>query len=169
MAAWLIPLLVVIVLTIAFWKRVNVYETMTSGAKDGVTTWIAIVPHVVVMMAAVSVFTASGAAAGITAVLAPLLEKLHMPPDVVQVALIRPVSGAASLALVDQLTASYGADAFVAKLAAIMQGSTDTTLYVLAVYFGAAGITKTGHALSVGLIADAAACLFSLWAALWLL
>lgn len=169
MAVWLIPLIVAAVIGIGLYKNVNIYETLTDGAKEGMYTWIAIVPHLVIMMAAVAVFRASGAAAELASWMAPFLSLFGIPADVVPLALIRPISGSATLAMLDQLMQEHGADSYIAKLAAIMQGSTDTTLYVLAVYFGAAGIKKTGDALKIGLLADAAAFFFAIIAASWLL
>lgn len=169
MAAWLVPAIVAAVVGIGIWKKVNIYETLTDGAKEGMQTWIAIVPHLVIMMGAVTIFRASGAAGELASWLAPLLSMVGIPPDVVPLALIRPISGSATLAMLDQIMQEHGADSYIAKLAAIMQGSTDTTFYILAVYFGAAGIKKTGDALKIGLLADAAAFLFSVLAATWLL
>lgn len=169
MAAWLVPAIVAAVVGIGIFKKVNIYETLTDGAKEGMQTWIAIVPHLVIMMGAVTIFRASGAAAELASWLAPLLSLVGIPADVVPLALIRPISGSATLAMLDQIMQEHGADSYIAKLAAIMQGSTDTTFYILAVYFGAAGIKKTGDALKIGLLADAAAFLFSVLAATWLL
>lgn len=169
MAVWLMPAIIAAVIGIGLYKKVNIYETLTDGAKEGLSTWVAIVPHLVVMMAAVAVFRASGAAGEMAAWLAPFLAPFGIPADVVPLAFIRPISGSATLSMLDQLMQEHGADSFIAKLAAIMQGSTDTTLYVLSVYFGAAGIKKTGDALKIGLLADAAAFFFSMVAAVWLL
>ncbi|WP_046173753.1 spore maturation protein [Domibacillus indicus] len=169
MAVWLMPVIIAAVIAIGLYKKVNIYETLTDGAKEGIQTWVAIVPHLVIMMAAVAVFRASGAAAELASWAAPVLSLFGIPAEVAPLALIRPISGSATLAMLDQLMQEHGPDSYIAKLAAIMQGSTDTTLYVLAVYFGAAGIKKTGDALKIGLMADAAAFLFSVIAASWLL
>ncbi len=169
MAVWLVPAIVAAVIAIGLYKKVNVYETLTDGAKEGMHTWVSIVPHLVMMMAAVAVFRSSGAAQWIAGWISPFTSMLGIPPDVVPIAMIRPISGSATLAMLDQIMQEHGPDSYPAKLAAVMQGSTDTTLYVLAIYFGAAGIKKTGDALKIGLLADGAAFLFSVLAVTWLL
>lgn len=169
MAVWLVPAIVAIVIAFALYKKVNIYESLTDGAKEGMHTWASIVPHLVIMMSAVAVFRSSGAAQWIAGWIAPLTSLAGIPPDVVPLAMIRPISGSATLAMVDQIMKENGPDSYPAKLAAVMQGSTDTTLYVLAIYFGAAGIKKTGDALKIGLLADAAAFVFSVLAVNWLL
>ncbi|OMP65894.1 spore maturation protein [Domibacillus epiphyticus] len=169
MAAWLIPVIIAVVITAGLYRKVNIYTALTDGAKEGLHTWIAIVPHLVIMMAAVAVFRASGAADWIAGLFKPLTSLIGIPPEVVPLAIIRPISGSATLAMLDQIMREFGADSYIAKLAAVMQGSTDTTLYVLAIYFGAAGIKKTGDALKIGLLADAAAFASAVLTVAWLL
>ncbi|OLN23272.1 spore maturation protein [Domibacillus antri] len=169
MAAWLIPLIIAVVIAAGLYREVNIYTALTDGAKEGMQTWAAIVPHLVIMMAAVAVFRASGAADWIAGLLQPVTSLVGIPPEVVPLAIIRPISGSATLAMLDQIMREFGPDSYIAKLAAVMQGSTDTTLYVLAIYFGAAGIKKTGDALKIGLLADAAAFIAAVFAVAWLL
>jgi len=106
------------------------------------------------MMVAISIFRASGAMDLLIGWMKPVLNFLGVPSEVVPLALIRPISGNASLGMVSDLIATYGPDSFIGKVASTIQGSTDTTLYVLTVYFGAVGIKKMGDALKVGLLAD---------------
>lgn len=106
------------------------------------------------MLVAISVFRASGALDFIVQLLNPLLALLHFPAEVLPLAIIRPISGTAALGMTSDLISVYGPDSFVGRLAATIQGSTDTTFYVLTVYFGAVGIKKMGDALKVGLLAD---------------
>lgn len=169
MAVWLIPGIIAFVIAAGVYRKVNIYDTLTDGAKEGLHTWVAIVPQLVIMMAAVAVFRASGAAAWLASLFAPITSLFGIPPEVVPLAIIRPISGSATLAMLDQIMREFGADSYIAKLAAVMQGSTDTTLYVLAIYFGAAGIKKTGDALKIGLLADAAAFISAVFAVTWLL
>jgi spore maturation protein B len=140
-----------------------VYETFVEGAKDGFGTAIKIIPHLVGMMVAVTVFRASGALDFILGLLSPLLSLLHIPPDIVPLALIRPISGAGALAIMTDIIEQFGPDSFLGRLASTMQGSTDTTLYVLTVYFGAVGIRKIRYALKVGLWADFAGVIASIF------
>lgn len=113
-----------------------------------------LIPFLVGMLVAISVFRASGALDFIVQSLNPLLSLLHFPSEVLPLAIIRPISGTAALGITSDLISVYGPDSFVGRLAATIQGSTDTTFYVLTVYFGAVGIKKMGDALKVGLLAD---------------
>lgn len=135
-------------------RKVPVYETFIDGAKDGFQTAVAIIPHLVGMMTAIGMFRASGALDVMIGAVKPLLERIGVPGEVLPLALLRPITGAGSLAFVTDLIKTEGPDSFVAKIAATIQGSTDTTLYVLTVYFGAVGIRNARYALKVGLFSD---------------
>ncbi|EEL51436.1 Spore maturation protein B [Bacillus cereus Rock3-44] len=106
------------------------------------------------MLVSISIFRASGALDAMISVMKPLLDLIHVPAEIVPLALIRPISGSAGLSITTDLIATYGPDSFIGRLASTMQGSTDTTFYILTVYFGAVGIRKMGDALKVGLFAD---------------
>lgn len=153
-SAWAIPLMIAFIPLYAAYRKVPVYESFTEGAKEGFDTAIRIIPHLVGMMAAISIFRASGAMDMIIGIVAPLFARLGVPADVLPLALLRPLTGAGSLAYTTDLMKTFGPDSFVAQIAATVQGSTDTTLYVLTVYFGAVGIRKAGYALRVGLASD---------------
>ena len=150
-----IPFIIVSIVLFGVFKKVNVYETFTDGAKDGFTTAISIIPFLVGMLVAIGVFRASGALDLITNALSPITNKIGMPGEVLPMALIRPLSGGGASGVMNELFATYGPDSLIGKMASVMNGSTETTFYVLAVYFGAVGIKKTRHALPAGLIADA--------------
>ena len=150
-----IPFIIVSIVLFGAFKKVNVYETFTDGAKDGFTTAISIIPFLVGMLVAIGVFIASGALDLITNALSPITSKIGMPGEVLPMALIRPLSGGGASGVMNELFATYGPDSLIGKMASVMNGSTETTFYVLAVYFGAVGIKKTRHALPAGLIADA--------------
>ncbi|RXJ03873.1 spore maturation protein [Anaerobacillus alkaliphilus] len=151
---WLIPLLIVFVLLYGTMKRVPTYETFVDGAKEGFGMAISIIPYLVGMLVAISVFRASGAMDAFINILKPALQAIGMPTEIVPLAFIRPISGTGALGMTSDLIATYGPDSFIGRLASTMQGSTDTTFYVLTVYFGAVGIRKMGDALKVGLLAD---------------
>ena len=150
-----IPFIIVSIVLFGAFKKVNVYETFTDGAKDGFTTAISIIPFLVGMLVAIGVFRASGALDLITYALSPITNKIGMPGEVLPLALIRPLSGGGSSGVMNDLFTTYGPDSLIGRMASVMNGSTETTFYVLAVYFGAVGIKKTRHALPAGLIADA--------------
>lgn len=153
-SAWAIPVLLVFIPLYAAYRKVPVYESFTDGAKEGFDTAIRIIPHLVGMMVAISIFRASGAMDLLIGAVAPLFARIGIPADVLPLALLRPITGAGSLAYTTDLIKTFGPDSFVARIAATVQGSTDTTLYVLTVYFGAVGIRKARYALRVGLFSD---------------
>jgi spore maturation protein B len=152
---WAIPVIIVFIPLYAAFKKIPVYETFTEGAKDGFDTAIRIIPHLVGMMVAISVFRASGALELIIGWIEPLLSRFNIPGEVLPLGILRPITGAGSLAYTTDLIKEFGPDSMIGRIASTIQGSTDTTLYVLTVYFGAAGIRKSGYALKVGLISDA--------------
>ena len=136
------------------YKKIATYETFVEGGKEGIQMSFSIIPYLVGMLVAISIFRASGALEFFVQFLRPLLEILHVPAEIVPLAIIRPISGTAALGMTSDLISVYGPDSFIGRLAATIQGSTDTTFYVLTVYFGAVGIKKMGDALKVGLLAD---------------
>ncbi|WP_347549801.1 spore maturation protein [Pseudalkalibacillus hwajinpoensis] len=151
---WIIPLLIGFILAYGTWRRVPTYETFVEGGKEGLAIAVSIVPYLVGMMVAISVFRASGAMAFLSGLLKAPLEAIGIPTEIVPLALIRPISGTGALAMTTDIIRTYGPDSFIGRLASTMQGSTDTTFYILTVYFGAVGIKRMGAALKVGLLAD---------------
>jgi spore maturation protein B len=151
---WAIPVIVVLIPLYAAIKKVPVYETFVDGAKDGFQTAINIIPHLVGMMVAISIFRESGALDALVNLLRPLLERFGIPGEVLPLSLLRPITGAGSLAFTTDLIREHGPDSLIGRMASTIQGSTDTTLYVLTVYFGAVGIRKISYSLKVGLLAD---------------
>ncbi|MCD8502620.1 MAG: spore maturation protein [Bacillaceae bacterium] len=151
---WLIPSIIIIILLSATAKRVPTYETFVEGAKEGFGMAVSIIPYLVGMLVAISVFRASGAMDFLIELLKPALQVIGVPTEVVPLAFIRPISGTGALGMTTDLIATHGPDSFIGRLASTMQGSTDTTFYVLTVYFGAVGIRKMGDALKVGLLSD---------------
>lgn len=153
-STWLIPTFILITLLIATWKKVPTYELFVEGGKEGLQMAITLLPFLLGMIVSIAILRSSGALDAFIAILTPILMKIGVPPDIVPLALIRPISGTASLAMTAELTQVHGPDSYIGRLAATMQGSTDTTLYILTVYFGAVGIKKMRYALKVGLLAD---------------
>ncbi|OIJ15908.1 spore maturation protein [Anaerobacillus arseniciselenatis] len=159
---WLIPLLIMFILLYGTIKRVPTYETFIEGAKEGFGMAVSIIPYLVGMLVAISVFRASGAMDFFIELIKPGLQAIGVPTEIVPLALIRPISGTGALGMTSDLIATYGPDSFIGRLASTMQGSTDTTFYVLTVYFGAVGIKKMGDALKVGLLADVVGIIVSI-------
>ena len=146
-------------------KKVPVYEAFVEGAKDGFDLIIKIIPHLVAMIVAIHLLRTSGLLNQIAILLAPVLHFFKMPTEILPLALIRPFSGAASIAFMADIIQNAGGNAYSAKLAAIIMGSTETTFYVIAVYFGSIAVVRSRHAILVGLLADLvgilAACFFA--------
>ncbi|PZD93486.1 spore maturation protein [Paenibacillus sambharensis] len=153
-STWMIPALIAFIPLYAAFRKVPVYESFVDGAKDGFGTAVSLIPHLVGMMVAISMFRASGAMDAIVAVLEPLFAWMKVPGEVLPLGLLRPITGAGSLAYTTDLIKVYGPDSMIGRIASTIQGSTDTTLYVLTVYFGAVGIRRTKYALKVGLFSD---------------
>ena len=167
-STWTIPVLIAFIPLYAAFRKIPVYESFVEGAKGGFSTAVDIIPSLVGMLTAISMFRASGAMDAIIGVVRPLFERFGVPADALPLALLRLLTGAGSLAYVTDLIKEHGPDSFVAKVASTIQGSTDTTLYVITVYFGAVGIRNSRYALKVGLISDFIG-FFAAVAACWLL
>jgi spore maturation protein B len=161
-SAWAIPVIIVFIPLFAAARKVPVYESFVDGAKDGFQTAVSIIPSLVGMMVAISVFRSSGAMDLIIGFIRPLLDRIGVPSEVLPLAILRPITGAGSLAFTTDLIRQFGPDSLIGRIASTIQGSTDTTLYVLTVYFGAVGIRKAGYALKVGLFSDAVGFIASL-------
>lgn len=155
-SAYLVPLLLALTALFALGKRVDVYGALTEGAQEGLTILFRILPSLVGLMTAIYMLRASGALEMLGSVLAPLLESLGIPRETAALLFIRPVSGSAALAVGSELMAEHGADSYIGRVAAVMLGSSETTFYTIAVYFGSAGIRRTRYAVPAALIADAA-------------
>lgn len=153
-STWAIPAIIVFIPLYAFFRKVPVYESFVDGAKEGFDTAIRIIPHLVGMMVAISVFRASGAMDFLVGLVRPLFDYFGVPSEVLPLGLLRPITGAGSLAFTTDLIKEYGPDSMIGRIASTIQGSTDTTIYVLTVYFGAIGIRRGRYALKVGLISD---------------
>lgn len=158
---WMLLAFIVGIPLYAAIKKVNVFDAFIIGAKQGFDTSISIIPFLIAMMVAIGMLRASGFFSLMDQLLAPVMAFIGMPPEVLPLALIRPFSGSASTGVMAELIHQYGGDSLIAKTAATMMGSTETTFYVIAVYFGAVGIRKTRHAIPAGLLADLAGIIAS--------
>lgn len=154
LSTWAIPAIIVFIPLFAYFRKVPVYESFVDGAKDGFDTVIRIIPSLVGMMVAISVFRASGAMDFMVGWFKPFLDAIGVPGEVLPLGILRPLTGAGSLAFATDLIKQFGPDSMIGRMASTIQGSTDTTIYVLTVYFGAIGIRKGRYALKVGLISD---------------
>lgn len=151
---WALPAIILIILTMGMLKKVPIYEVFTDGAKEGFKVSINIIPYLVAIIVAISMLRASGIIELTGNVLAPILGHFNVPADTIPIMLVRSLSGSAALGIFSDIAHSLGPNNYATTLAAVMVGSSETTFYVLAVYFGAVGIKKLRYALLVGLLAD---------------
>lgn len=159
--AYIIPGFIVLILLFGFVKKVPVFDTFLLGAKEGLRSSVSILPALIGLLMAVTMLNTSGALEIFTGWIAPAVSWLGFPPEAVPLALLRPVSGSGSTAILTQIFEQHGADSFAGRAASVLAGSTETTFYAVAVYFGAVGIKKTRHAIPSALMADLACSVFA--------
>jgi spore maturation protein B len=155
-SAWAVPLLLAGVPLYALARRVKVYPAFVEGAKEGFQVAVRIIPPLVAILVALGMLRASGALDGLAALVGPAAGRLGLPPSVLPMILIRPLSGGGALGVVGDVLRSDGPDGYAGRLVSVMAGSTETTFYVLAVYMGSVGITRYRQALPAGILADLA-------------
>ena len=149
-----LPVIIMIILTVALIKKVPIYEAFIEGAKDGGRVAFNIIPYLVAIIVAISMFRASGAIDFLQNSLSGLFDKIHLPIDILPLTIVRSLSGSAALGVFSDIISNNDVNSYTSKLSAVMLGSSETTFYVLTVYFGAVGIKKYRYALFAGLFAD---------------
>ncbi len=150
----IIPIFILFTILYGCAKRVRVFDCFVSGAKDGMGVVVRVFPYVLAIFVAVKAFQASGAFEFAQEVLGGLLELVHVPMDVIPMALVKPLSGSASLGVFTNIVTTNGPDSLASRICAVIMGSAETTFYVLAVYLGAVNIRKTRYLVPVCIIAD---------------
>ena len=160
LSALVVPVILCFTACFAMRRRVDVYSALTKGAEEGLTVLLHILPSLIGLLTAVYMFRASGAMEFLAALLSPALEKLGIPPETAPLLFIRPISGSGALAVGSEIMETYGADSYIGRVAAVMLGSSETTFYTIAIYYGSAGIVKTRYTIPAALCAD----LVMLWA-----
>ena len=157
-----IPGIILFVVVYGVFKRVRIYEAFVEGAKEGFNVGVRIIPYLVAMLVAIGIFRAGGAMDILSSWISPFTKLIGMPPEALPMAFIRPLSGSGALGVMSDIIKTNGPDSFVGRLVSVMMGSSETTFYVLAVYFGAVNISRTRHAVPAGIVADVASVLASL-------
>ncbi len=160
---WMLPLLILTIVTLGFGRQVRVYEAFIASAKEGFQTVISIIPFLVGVLVSIGMFRASGAMEMLVKVLSPVLAPIGFPPEALPMALIRPLSGSGALGVMSDGLKAYGPDSFLGYLLSVLSGSTETTFYVLALYFGAVQVKTLRHTLAACLVSDFAGPLGALW------
>lgn len=158
-----IPIIVIFILVYGAIKKVKIYEVFVEGAKEGFNVGVKIIPYLVAMLVAIGIFRASGAMDILTLILSPITNFIGMPAEALPMAIMRPLSGSGALGVMTEIIRTHGADSLIGRMVSVMMGSGETTFYVLAVYFGSVGITRTRHAVPAGIIADIAGILMSVF------
>lgn len=168
MTDYIVPLILFFTAALALRKRENAYDIMLHGAAEGLQLLLSLVPALVMLLTAVHMLRASGAAEMLSHILAPVFSLFGIPKETALLVLIRPISGSAALAVGAELMREYGVDSLVGRTAAVMLGSTETTFYTISVYFGAAGIKKTRYTVAAALFADLVGFCMASWTVRWL-
>ena len=165
---WAIPFLLVAIPLVGILRGVKVYDVFIEGAKEGFEVAVRIIPFLVGILVAIGMFRGSGAMDLLLAGLRPLVAPTGFPPELVPLAILRSLTGSGSLAFTTDLIKTHGPDSLIARTAATMYGSSETTFYVLAVYFGAVGVRRTRHAVPAALIADVVAAVAAVAVCAWM-
>ena len=168
LSLWAIPCLLVAIPLAGILRKVKVYDVFIEGAREGFDVAVRIIPFLVGILVAIGMFRASGAMDLLLAGLRPLVAPTGFPPELVPLAILRSLTGSGSLAFTTDLVTTHGADSLLARTAATMYGSSETTFYVLAVYFGAVAVRRTRHAVPAALIADLVAAIAAVVVCAWM-
>lgn len=162
-SSYALPVIILAILCIGLYREVKVYDIFVESAKEGITTVIKIMPSLVGLLVAIGAFRASGALDLLIFAFRPVTEFLGIPTEALPLIIMRPISGSASLALISDIMKVHGPDSFVGRVVSTMMGSTETTFYTLALYFGSVGIKKVRYTLVAAMIADISSVLISVW------
>lgn len=150
----ILPLLVLVIVLYGIRKKINVYDTFTSGAKESFDITLKLFPTLLGMILGVNIFIKSGVLDLFLNLLEPIFNIIKIPIQIMPIAIMRPISGSSGLAILNNIFETYGPDNIISRISSIIQGSNDTTLYIITLYFGSIGIKKIKYALKVGLLAD---------------
>ena len=163
MTDYLVPGILFLTAALALRRKENAYDILLGGAAEGMKLLLTIIPALILLLTAVHMLRASGAAELLSQWLSPVFSLFGIPPETAMLVLVRPISGSAALAVGAELMAQYGVDSPIGRTAAVMLGSTETTFYTISVYFGAAGIQKTRYTVPAALFADFVGFLAASW------
>ena len=159
---FIIPGIVFLIVFYGFYKKIDVYEAFISGVKEGLSMALKIFPTMFAMVISIDVLIKSNALNTLITLIEPICFRLSIPKEILPLAFIRPISGSSSLVLMSDLLKTYGPDSFIGRVASLIQGSTDTTIYIIGLYFSSIGIKKIKYSLIVGLLADLFAIILSI-------
>jgi spore maturation protein B len=158
-----IPGLALLIVVTGVMRKVKIFEAFVEGAKEGFNIGVRIIPFLVAMLVGIGIFRAGGAMEILTSLLSPVTDFIGMPAEALPMAFMRPLSGSGALGVMSEIFSVHGADSMIGRTVSVMMGSGETTFYVLAVYFGSVGVTRTRQAVPAGIIADVVAIVVSVW------
>lgn len=158
----ILPLIVVLIVIYGIYKKIDVFNVFIEGVKEGITMTLQIFPTILAMIVSINIFLKSNILQDITIYLKPLFDILQFPSEILPLAILRPISGSSSLMMLNNILSTYGVDSYIGRVASVIQGSTDTTIYILGLYFGSVGIKKIKYSLLVGLLSDLSCIIISL-------
>jgi len=167
-STWAVPVMLVGIPLVGIIRKVKVYDEFVEGAKEGFTVAVRIIPFLVGILVAIGMFRGSGAMDLLTAGLTPVMSAIGFPAELFPLAVLRTLTGSGSLAFATDLIKTHGPDSLLGRMAATVYGSSETTFYVLAVYFGAVGVKRTRHAVPAALIGDIVAAIATVAVCSWL-
>ncbi len=153
MSAYILPVIIILVVVFAAFRRVPVFDSFAEGAKEALKLVAAIFPYIAGIFVCVALFRVSGLAAALTKLVTPLFNFIGVPPELTELIVIRPMSGSGSLALIESIYADYGADSYIARCASVIMGSSETVFYVAAVYFSTTNVKKLRYGIPIAMIA----------------
>lgn len=162
MINYFIPIVVIIIIIYGIYKKVDIFDTFLVGVKEGMKVSINLFPTIFTMIIAISLLTSSNITHDLCNVLSGVFDKIGFPSEVFPLAMLRPISGSSSLVVLGDILSRYGPDSFIGRVASVMQGSTDTTVYIISMYFASVGIKKIKYSLVVGLLADLISIILSI-------
>lgn len=154
MINYIVPLIVIIIIVYALYKKVDIFDTFLSGVKEGIKVTVELFPTIFAMAVSITILTKSNIILDISRLFGNIFNTIGFPEEVIPLALLRPVSGSSSLAILNDLLSRYTPDSFIGRLSSVIQSSTDTTIYIIGLYFSTVGIKKIRYSLVVGLLAD---------------
>lgn len=162
MINYFIPIVVIIIIIYGIYKKVDIFDTFLVGVKEGMKVSINLFPTIFTMIIAISLLTSSNITHDLCNVLSGVFDKIGFPSEAFPLAMLRPISGSSSLVVLGDILSRYGPDSFIGRVASVMQGSTDTTVYIISMYFASVGIKKIKYSLVVGLLADLISIILSI-------
>ena len=158
----ILPIIVLIIVIYGIYKKIDVFNIFIIGAKEGIGMSLQIFPTILAMIVSINIFLNSNILIDITTYLEPIFNLIHFPGELLPLALLRPVSGSSSLIIMNDILIKFGPDSYIGRVASVIQGSTDTTIYIIGLYFSSIGIKKIKYSLIVGLLADISCIIIAL-------